>query len=336
MSALAGRLRTGAGADRATALGLRALQAGPVLILVVLVVAMALLSPYFLTSRNVANVGFQASFVAVLALGQLLVILTRGIDLSVGSTVGLAGVVAAVYAGTSGAGSLALFVATGVLVGAANAAVLVYGRVLNPFIVTLGTLGIARGLALVLADGQTRTGLPPVVSTLGSGTVFGIPVPVVVVAVLATVLAVLLGRTQWGRWIYAVGGNPEAARRAGIPANGVLVSVYVLCGLLAGIAAILVAGRTDSASPQAGQLLELDAITAVIIGGASFQGGRGRVVNVLAGALIIGVIRNGLDLLGVSPFWQLIAVGTLVIVSLELDVLRGRLEQRLRTRAAST
>lgn len=327
--------RPGMSGDRASACGLRALQAGPVLILAVLVVVMALLSPYFLTSRNVANVGFQASFVAVLALGQLLVILTRGIDLSVGSTVGLAGVVAAVYAGTSGAGSLALFVATGVLVGALNAAVLVYGRVLNPFIVTLGTLGIARGLALVLSDGQTRTGLPPVISTLGSGTVAGIPVPVLIVAALATALTVLLSRTQWGRWIYAVGGNPEAARRAGIPANGVLISVYVLCGLLAGIAAILVAGRTDSASPQAGQLLELDAITAVIIGGASFQGGRGRVVNVLAGALIIGVIRNGLDLLGVSPFWQLIAVGTLVIVSLELDVLRGRLEQRLRTRAAS-
>lgn len=320
--------------ERATAFGLRALQAGPVLILAVLVAVMALLSPYFLTSRNVANVGFQASFVAVLALGQLLVIITRGIDLSVGSTVGLAGVVAAAWAGSSGAGSLALFVAVGLAVGGANAAVLVYGRVPNPFIVTLGTLGIARGLALVLSDGETRTGLPPVVSTLGSGTVAGVPVPVLVVGALALAIGVVLGRTQWGRWIYAVGGNPEAARRAGIPADGVLISVYVLCGLFAGIAAILVAGRTDSASPQAGQLLELDAITAVIIGGASFYGGRGRVVNVLAGALIIGVIRNGLDLLGVSPFWQLIAVGVLVIVSLELDVLRGRLEQRLRTRAA--
>jgi ribose transport system permease protein len=213
--------------------------------------------------------------------------------------------------------------------------VLVFGRVMNPFIVTLGTLGIARGLALVISDGQTRTGLPPVVSALGSGTVAGVPVPVLIVAALALVLGVLLGRTQWGRWIYAVGGNPEAARRSGIPADGVLLSVFALCGLLAGTAGILVAGRTDSASPQAGQLLELDAITAVIIGGASFLGGRGRVVNVLAGALIIGVIRNGLDLLGVSPFWQLIAVGTLVIVSLELDVLRGRLERHLRTRASA-
>jgi ribose transport system permease protein len=320
--------------DRATALGLRALQAGPVLILLVLCAAMAALSPYFLTGRNLSNVGFQASFVAMLALGQLLVIITRGIDLSVGSAVGLAGVVAAAAA-TGGALTLALFAATGLAVGLANGAVLVWGRVMNPFIVTLGTLGIARGLALVIAGGETRTGLAPVVSTLGSGTLAGIPIPVLLVAALALALGTLLGRTQWGRWIYAVGGNADAARRAGIPADRVLFSVYALCGLLAGIGAILVAGRTDSASPQAGQLLELDSITAVIIGGASFMGGRGRVVNVLAGALIIGVIRNGLDLLGVSPFWQLIAVGALVIVSLELDVVRGRLEQRLRTRAAS-
>jgi ribose transport system permease protein len=322
-------------ADRAAALGLRALRAGPVLILAVLCVAMAALSPYFLTGRNLANLGFQASFVAVLALGQLLVIITRGIDLSVGSAVGLAGVVAATGAGGSDALALALFAGTGLAVGLANGAVLVWGRVMNPFIVTLGMLGIARGLALVIAGGQTRTGLPGAVETLGSGSAAGIPVPVLLVGALALALGSLLGRTQWGRWIYAVGGNPDAARRAGIPAERVLLSVYALCGLLAGLAAILVAGRTDSASPQAGQLLELDAITAVIIGGASFLGGRGRVVNVLAGALIIGVIRNGLDLLGVSPFWQLIAVGTLVIASLELDVLRDRLERRLRARAAS-
>ncbi len=324
MTAVAAR----APAERATAVGLRALHAGPLLILLVVGAAMAVLSPYFLTGRNLANLGFQASFVAVLALGQLLVILTRGIDLSVGAVVGLAGVVAAGAHG--GAAALALFALTGLAVGFANGAVLVYGRVMNPFIVTLGTLGIARGLALVISDGQTKTGLPPIISTLGSDSVAGIPIPVVVVAGLALTVGVLLGRTQWGRWIYAVGGNPDAAERAGIPTGRVLLSAYVLCGLLAGVAAILVAGRTDSASPQAGQLLELDSITAVIIGGASFLGGRGRVSNVLAGALIIGVIRNGLDLLGVSPFWQLIAIGVLVIASLELDVLRGRLESRLR------
>ena len=309
-------------------LSLRLVQTGPVLILGLVVAVMTGLSPFFLTERNITNLGFQTSIVAVLALGQLLVILTRGIDLSVGSVVGLAGVVAA----TTGNGlvALMLFALTGLAVGFANGAVLVYGRVMNPFIVTLGTLGVARGLALVISDGQTKTGLPPIVSTLGSDSVAGIPIPVLLVAALALALGVLLGRTQWGRWIYAVGGNPDAAERAGIPTGRVLLSAYVLCGLLAGIAAILVAGRTDSASPQAGQLLELDSITAVIIGGASFLGGRGRVTNVLAGALIIGVIRNGLNLLDVTPFWQSIAIGALVIASLEIDVLRGHLERRLR------
>src|SRR5215217_5077606 len=183
-------------ADRASAAGLRALHAGPVVILLVLVVAMSALSPYFLTSQNLANVGFQASFVAVLALGQLLVIITRGIDLSVGSAVGLAGVVAIGAGG--GAWTVLAFAATGLAVGLANGAVLVWGRVMNPFIVTLGTLGIVRGLALVVADGQTQTGLPPVIATLGSGTVGGIPVPVLVVAGLAAALGVLLGATQWG------------------------------------------------------------------------------------------------------------------------------------------
>ena len=321
------------GDARSTRVALRTLQAGPVLILAVLAVTMALASPYFLTGRNMTNLGFQASFVAVLALGQLLVILTRGIDLSVGSVVGLAGVLG-LAADASAPVTLAVFLAAGLAVGLVNGGVQVWGRVPNPFIVTLGTLGIVRGLALVVSDGQTETGLPPVFATLGSDTVAGIPVPVLLVAVLAAAAACLLDRTQWGRWIYAVGGNPDGARRAGIPVDRVLLSVYCLSGLAAGIAAVLVAGRTDSASPQAGQLLELDAITAVIIGGASFLGGRGRVTNVIAGALIIGVIRNGLDLLDVSPFWQLIAIGVLVIVSLELDVVRGGLETRLRAASA--
>lgn len=311
---------------------LRVVQAGPLLILALLFTAMALLSPYFLTGRNLTNLGFQAAFVAVLALGQLLVIITRGIDLSVGSVVGLAAVLAASAGG--GAATLLVFGACGLAVGLANGSILVWGRVMNPFIVTLGTLGIVRGLALVLSDGQTQTGLDPVVSAIGSESVAGVPVPVLIVAALAVALAVMLGRTQWGRWIYAVGGNPDGARRAGIPAGRVLVSVYALSGVMAGIAAILIAGRTDSASPLAGQLLELDAITAVIIGGASFLGGRGSVAGVLAGALIIGVIRNGLDLLSVSPFWQMIAIGTLVILSLELDVVRGQLETRLRVARA--
>jgi ribose transport system permease protein len=182
----------------------------------------------------------------------------------------------------------------------------------------------------VISDAQTATGMPEAVQTMGTGLIGPLPVPAVLVAALALVAWLMLTRTQWGRWIYAVGGDPDAARRVGIPVDRILMSVYILCGATAGIAAVLVAGRTNAASPIAGQLLELDAITAVIIGGASLFGGRGNVFNVIAGALIIGVIRNGLNLLDVTPFWQSIAIGVLVIASLELDVLRGRLEDRLR------
>jgi ribose transport system permease protein len=317
---------------------LRLLQTGPVLILALVVAVMTGLSPYFLTERNITNLGFQTSIVAVLALGQLLVILTRGIDLSVGSVVALGGVLGGIVAGSAVGGSasshgalvILVMVACGAGVGLLNATVLIGGRVMNPFIVTLGMLSIVRGAALVISDAQTTTGMPAAVQTLGTGKVGPIPVPALLVAVLTLLAWILLTRTQWGRWIYAVGGDPDAARRVGIPVSHVLGSVYIICGAAAGVAAVLVAGRTNAASPIAGQLLELDAITAVVIGGASFFGGRGSVLNVIAGALIIGVLRNGLNLLDVTPFWQSIAIGVLVIASLELDVLRGRLEERLR------
>jgi ribose transport system permease protein len=327
-----------ASSRRVTGFALRVLQSGPLLILALLVVVMALLSPYFLTSRNLTNLGFQTAIVGVLALGQLLVILTRGIDLSVGSVVALSGVVGAIVSGASttgatgsrGALTLLAMGGVGLGVGLVNGLILVGGRVMNPFIVTLGMLSIVRGAALVISDAQTLTGLPPVVQDLGTGLVGPIPAPAVLVAALALLTWIVLARTQWGRWIYAVGGNPDAARRVGIPVNAVLLSVFAICGLAAGIAGILVAGRTNAGAPNAGQLLELDAITAVVIGGASFFGGRGSVPNVVAGALIIGVIRNGLNLLDVTPFWQSIAIGALVIASLEIDVLRGHLERRLR------
>jgi ribose transport system permease protein len=323
-------------------LSLRLVQTGPVLILALVVAVMSGLSPFFLTARNITNLGFQTSIVAVLALGQLLVILTRGVDLSVGAVVAFAGVVGGIAAGAVAGGSasshgafvLLVMVACGAGVGLANAAVLIVGRVMNPFIVTLGMLSIVRGAALVISDAQTSTGMPQVVQTIGTEQIGPLPVPAVLVAALAVIAWVMLTRTQWGRWIYAVGGDPDAARRVGIPVDRVLLSVYVLCGASAGVAAILVAGRTNAGSPIAGQLLELDSITAVVIGGASFFGGRGSVFNVIAGALIIGVLRNGLNLLDVTPFWQSIAIGVLVIASLEIDVLRGWLEERLRVAQA--
>jgi ribose transport system permease protein len=321
---------------------LRLVQTGPVLILGLVVLAMTVLSPYFLTERNITNLGFQTSIVAVLALGQLMAILTRGIDLSVGAVVALGGVLGGIVAGGSAGGSasshgalvLVTMVACGAGVGLLNGTILIAGRVMNPFIVTLGMLSIVRGAALVISDAQTATGMPQAVQTMGTGLIGPLPVPAVLVAGLALVAWVMLTRTQWGRWIYAVGGDPDAARRVGSPVGRVLLSVYILCGAAAGVAAVLVAGRTNAGSPTAGQLLELDAITAVVIGGASFFGGRGSVFNVIAGALIIGVLRNGLNLLDVTPFWQSIAIGILVIASLEIDVLRGRLEERLRVAQA--
>jgi ribose transport system permease protein len=321
---------------------LRVVQTGPVLILALVVAVMTGLSPFFLTERNITNLGFQTSIVAVLALGQLLVILTRGIDLSVGSVVALGGVVGGIVAGAVAGGSAsshgALVILTmlgcGAGVGLLNGSILIFGRVMNPFIVTLGMLSIVRGAALVISDAQTSTGMPGAVLWLGTGSIGPLPAPAVLVAAIALLAWVMLTRTQWGRWIYAVGGDPDAARRVGIPVDRVLLSVYVLCGACAGVAAVLVAGRTNAGSPTAGQLLELDSITAVVIGGASFFGGRGSVFNVIAGALIIGVLRNGLNLLDVTPFWQSIAIGVLVIASLELDVLRGRLEERLRVAQA--
>jgi ribose transport system permease protein len=309
-------------------------QLGPVVILAILVVAMGILSPYFFRSNNLTNLGFQTAVIAALAIGQLMVILTRGIDLSVGSTVALTGVLAAAV-GATGWGAhlvpvLAVALAAGLGVGLVNGVVYVVGRVPHPFIVTLATLGAVRGLALIISGGETKTTIPAGVVTIGSGTVGIVPVSIIIVLGVALVAWVLLSRTQWGRWIYAIGGEPEAAKRAGLPVGRLLISVYALCGLLAGLAGIITAGRTSAGSPTAGNLLELDAITAVIVGGASFFGGRGTVVNALVGALILGVVRNGLDLLDVSAFYQQFAIGVIIIASVELDVARGYLEERLR------
>jgi ribose transport system permease protein len=337
---LRSRLGPARSSDVALRAALRLVQLGPLLVLLILIVMLAILSPFFLTARNFTNLGFQTSVVAVLAMGQLLVILTRGVDLSVGSVVGLSGVVgAAVADATAGGGPvwvIASMLGVGFAVGLINGVVLVKGRLLNAFIVTLGTLSVVRGVALLVSDAKVNTGMPDAINSLGNDVVGAIPIPTLLVLGIAAMAWVGTRRTQWGRWIYAIGGSPESAKRIGLPVDRLVISVYVLCGLTAGIAGILVAARTDAGSPNAGQLLELDSITAVIIGGASFFGGRGNVLNVIVGALIIGVIRNGLNLLDVSPFWQLIAIGTLVIVSLEIDVVRAYLENRLKVARAGT
>ena len=316
---------------------LLSLRAGPALILLLLIIVIALTTPIFLTSRNIGNVFSQTSVIAVVALGQLLVIITRGIDLSVGATIALSGVVGAIVFEHTSSSVLviAAILGTGLAVGAVNGLVYVYGRVPHPFIVTLATLSIVRGLALWASDGTLIPGMPESVQTIGGGTINWIPYSIFVVAGVAIATLALTTWLVWGRWLYAVGGNPEAARRSSIPTKRVLVTVYVLSGLAAGIGGLFTAGLIDGGSPTAGDLAELDSIAAVIIGGAAFAGGRGNVGNALVGAFTIGVIRNALNLHNVDPFYQLMAIGVIVLIAVEADVLRGAMERRVRVAQAT-
>jgi ribose transport system permease protein len=217
-----------------------------------------------------------------------------------------------------------------VAVGALNGVMLVKDRMPHAFIPTLATLNAARGLALLLAEGAPMPGMPPIVQAAGAGTLGPIPVPVLIVVAFAAAAWVLTRRIQWGRWIYLVGGDKEAARRVGIPVDRVIISVFIISGRSAGLAGLITAGRTDAGYPSAGELDELAAISAVIIGGASFWGGRGTVGGAIVGVLIFGVISNGLNLLNVSVYLQLIVIGAVVAVAVELDVVRRRLEERFR------
>jgi ribose transport system permease protein len=325
---------------------LKALQVGPVVILALLVVVMGIASDVFLSVANIGNVLKQSAVVSVLALGQLLVVLTRGIDLSVGSNLSLSAVVGAIVWRDHGSAVLAVAatLATATVVGLINGLLYVKGRLPHPFIPTLAMLTAASGLALYLADGKTIQGAPPFVNEIGSGRIASIPggpsvgwfpTATIVVVIVAALVALITRRLVWGRWIYAVGGNPEAALRTGIPVPAVLISVYTACGLLAGVAALLTMGKGNAGSPTAGGLAELDAIAAVIIGGASFLGGRGTVLNAITGALIISVMRNGFNLLGIDPNWQYMATGVVIVVAVELDVVRGQLESRFRSMQAA-
>lgn len=318
-------------------LALTAIRIGPGLMLIAVIAVMAALSPVFLSTRNVGNVLGQSAVIAVLALAQLLVIVTRGIDLSVGSVMALSAVAGALVYASIPSGTLVIvaMLLTGTAVGAVNGIVFVYGRLPHPFIITLATLSIARGLALWLSGGQPLQGMPDIVQEIGGGLLGWFPVSAFVVAALAALGLLLTTRMVWGRWIYAVGGNTDGARRAAIPVNKVLISVYVLSGFAAGVGALITSGRLNGGSPTFGELAELDTIAAVVIGGASFLGGRGTIGNALIGALMIGVIRNGMNLLNVDAFLQPIVIGVVIVIAVELDVVRGILENRLRVLQAA-
>ena len=233
---------------------------------------MTLASPYFFTGDNLSNVLVQVAPLACLAIGQLFVILVGGIDLSVGSVLALCTVTGALAYGWGdfgGALVIPVILLTGVAVGALNGIMLVKGRMPHAFIPTLATLNAARGLALMLSDGAPMPGMPQIVQTAGAGELGPIPVPVLIVAGFGAAAWMLATRIQWGRWVYLVGGDKEAARRLGIPVDRVIISVFIFSGLAAGLAGLITAGRTNAGYPSAGELDELAAISAVIIGGAS-------------------------------------------------------------------
>jgi len=314
-------------------MGLGLLGFGPLLILILLVAAFGLAAPNFLSAGNLGNIAAQTAVIAVVAMGQQLVILTRGIDLSVGANLALATVVGGLVYRLVDSGPLVILaiLATAVAVGAINGIVFVYGRVPHPFIVTLASLSICRGLALEFSIGHTTMrGMPASVTAIGGDATLGVPNSFFVVLVVAALVLVMSKAMVWGRWTYAVGGQPEAAVEMGIPVKAVLVGTYVISGLCTGIGAVLLAGRTAAGSPLYGNLLELDTIAAAIIGGASFLGGRGHVGHALVGALMIGVIRNALNLLNVGVFFQMIAIGLIIVLAVEADVLRNHLESRAR------
>lgn len=291
--------------------------------LFVVVLAMFIATPDFLTARNLLNIGVQAAVVAILAFGMTYVIVAAGIDLSVGSVAALSGVVAGwtVGAGMPGLVGLVAGPVVGLVAGLVSGLAVAYGK-LPSFIATLAMLSIARGLTLVVSGGRPLS-MPPEIAWLGSD-LGPIPVPILVMLLMFGITSFVLNRTVFGRSLYAIGGNEEAARLSGLPVRRLTASVFAVSGLFAGVAGMVLAGRLGSAQPQAATGYELDAIAAVVIGGASLAGGQGKATGTLVGALVLAVIRNGLNLLNVSSFWQQVVIGLVIALAVGIDVLRRR------------
>ncbi len=282
-------------------------------------IVFAFYAPSFLSFDNLVNVALSIAVIGILAVGMTLVILTGGIDLSIGSVAALAGVTAALTALQFGtfAGFAAAF-AVGIFSGAFNGVVIAYFKV-PPFIVTLALLTIARGLAFILSEGRSIGNLPENFSSLGKSSIFGIPLSVLLMLASFAAGWFILQRTTFGRYIYAVGGNREAAFLAGVNVKSVTLWVYILNGFFVGLAAVVLASRLGAGVPNSGLQYELDVIAAVIVGGTSLTGGRGSVVSTLFGAIFIGVLNNGLNLAGVDPYTQKIVLGIVILLAVLAD-----------------
>jgi ribose transport system permease protein len=297
-----------------------------VAILVVMWAILGLLSPYFFTVDNLFEISLQATVIGIIAAGETFVIISGGIDLSVGSVFACAGVVGGLVLGRTGNLPLALVatVACGAVFGLVNG-LLITRLLVPPFIATLGMMGVARGFALILTQGVPIYGLSPAFRFIGQGKLLGvIPVPTVIVAVIFIVAAFVANYSRFGRFIYAIGSNTEASRLSGIQVARVTIGVYVICGLLTGLASTVEAGRLGTIQPAGGNGYELLAIGAVVIGGASLFGGEGSVIATLIGALIVTTIRNGLNILGVNAFWQYVVNGVVIVAAVAADQYRRR------------
>lgn len=296
---------------------------GAFYLLIVMSVALTIWTPDFFTAANLTNVALQVAVLTIVALGMTLVILTEGIDLSLGPVLGLCGVSAALLV-TSGH-SLPFSISAALLIGMSFGllnGVLVAVAGMPPFVVTLGTFGIAQSIATVLTKGDSVTNLPPYFRWFNDGIFAGIPVPIWATAVAFLVTWLLLYRTKFGRYVFAIGGNRRALILSGTRVNLYHVAVYMFAGLLAGLASFIMTARMNAAHPTIGVGIEFDAIAAVILGGTSFEKGRGGVAGTVVGALAVGVLRNGLNLVGVGAEWQVAIVGIVIISAVGLDSFR--------------
>jgi ribose transport system permease protein len=300
-------------------------QFGTIIGLLVLSIVLWALTPHFLTVQNLLNIAQQTSINAIVAVGMTYVILSGGIDLSVGSIVALSGVTLGAVLQDGQAAPVAILAAIGVGVacGLVNGALVSWGG-LPPFIVTLGMMSVARGAALLVTEGRPVSGFDAGFRSLATGEVLWIPSPVLVTALVYVLAHLVLTQTTFGRYVYAIGGNEEATRLSGVHVRLHKTLIYAVSGLMSAVAAIILTARLNSAQPIAGMMYELDAIAATVIGGTSLMGGEGTLAGTLVGALIMGVLRNGLNLLGVSSFLQQIVIGGVIVGAVLVDTVLKR------------
>lgn len=294
--------------------------------LIVLFVALTIASPTFLTVDNLFQIGAQTTVVAIVAIAETMVIITAGIDLSVGSVAALSGVLGAMAISDLGASlwfAILVAVSAGAAAGLINGLLTTVAR-LNPFIATLGMMSVARGMVYIVSGAAGVYGLPQLFQILGDGHIYGFPLPVLILLVVAVGVAILLSQTRFGGYLYAIGSNREAARRSGIAVRRRVTAVYVLAGALVGLAGIIAASRSSSGQPNFGIGLELDVIAAAVIGGASLFGGQGRVVGTLIGAFLVALVHNGAVLLGINTFYQQVIIGLIIWAAVSFDQFRRR------------